>query len=716
MKYFIPVFLIAITSTVFAQETLTTDSLAKYYDMSLEDLQKVKASGVSSELEKFLNSLMSVASQKTLSTRESPSIVSLITEEEIKKSGARDLIDVFRLVPGFDFAYDGNGKIGLGVRGNWVNEGKILLLMDGLLMNDIFSATLSFGNHFSVANISRIEIIRGPGSAIYGGFAELGVINIITKKGSELKGGYVNTTYGQTSNAYARRNVEFGVGNTLKNWDFSLTGIVGQGNKSDRTAIVSQGLSGGGGPGSAPSLSGSYQSFAGNSRANPFMLNFKVQNKGFSFKTVLDNYESTIHDDVDTTTGKWLLSRRAFSSTSEIKYDVKFSKKLTLTPVISYIRQDPQTKNLNTGSTYSQTTAERMKAGVLFIYNPSRKINVTAGSEFFKDKAINKRDSIQTTDGSVTSISYGNYAFFTQMMLKHRLANIILGARYDHNSKYGKAFVPRVGLTKKIEQWNFKLLYSGSFRAPTIQNIVLGVRQVGTNGTANNSGINPEKTSIIELETGYQITRDMVVTLNLYQSSIKDPIIYISDLNLYTNGNNAGTRGLEAQWKWKKSWGYLDANYSFYSVNGLSKISTYATRQFTSSDAIVPSGSQLDKSSLLAFPTHKATINGSINVHKNISVSPTIILYGTRYGYELQQQSQGGFKNNIVKLDPTLLANIFVYWKTPLRGLDGGLGVSNVFNKAYNYLSPYFTVTGSYPSMSREFLFKLSYNLNFNSK
>ncbi|HTJ50940.1 MAG TPA: TonB-dependent receptor plug domain-containing protein [Cyclobacteriaceae bacterium] len=714
MKYFLPVILIAISTSVFAQETLTTDSLAKYYDMSLEDLQKVKASGVSSELEKFLNSLMSVASQKTLSTRESPSIVSLITEEQIKKSGARDLIDVFRLVPGFDFAYDGNGKIGLGVRGNWVNEGKILLLMDGLLMNDIFSATLSFGNHFSVANISRIEIIRGPGSAIYGGFAELGVINIITKKGSELKGGYVNTTYGQTSNAYARRNVEFGIGNEIKNWDISLTGIVGQGNKSDRTDIVSQGLGGGGGPGSAPTINASYQSFAGNSRANPMMLNLKVLNKGFSFKTIFDNYETTLHNGTDSSTGKWILSQRAFSITSEIKYDAKLSKKITLTPAISYIRQDPKTQNLSSGSTYSQTTAERMKAGMLLVYNPSRKINITAGSELFKDKAVNSRDSIQTTDGYITSISYNNYAFFTQMMLKHRLANVILGARYDHNSKYGKAFVPRVGLTKKIDRWNFKLLYSGSFRAPTIQNIVRGVQQ--NSDSSQTSGINPEKTFIIELETGYQITRDMVVTLNLFQSDIKDPIVYNSDLNFYSNGNNAGTRGLEAQWKWKKSWGYLDANYSFYSVNGLSKISSYTTRQFTSTDAILPSGSQLDKSSLLAFPTHKATINGSVNILKNVSVSPTIILYGPRYGYELQQQSQGTFKNTLVKLDATMLANIFVYWKTPLHGLDGGVGVSNVFNNAYNYLSPYFTVTGSYPSMSREFLFKLSYNLNFNSR
>ena len=94
--------------------TVTTDSLGKYYDMSLEELRNLKSGGMSSELEAFINSLITVASQKALSTRESPSAITLISEEEIKKSGARDLIDVLRLVPGFEFAYDGSNAVGIG--------------------------------------------------------------------------------------------------------------------------------------------------------------------------------------------------------------------------------------------------------------------------------------------------------------------------------------------------------------------------------------------------------------------------------------------------------------------------------------------------------------------------------------------------------------------------------------------------------------------------
>ena len=96
-----------------------TISLSDFYDMSFEELESIKATGVSSELELFINSLISVSTQKSLPSRYNPNIVSLITEEEIKSMGARDLVEVLQLVPGFYFAQDIKGNVGLGIRGNW---------------------------------------------------------------------------------------------------------------------------------------------------------------------------------------------------------------------------------------------------------------------------------------------------------------------------------------------------------------------------------------------------------------------------------------------------------------------------------------------------------------------------------------------------------------------------------------------------------------------
>ena len=90
------------------------------------------------------------------------------------------------MVPGFHFGVDVTNVVGVGVRGNWGHEGKVLMLIDGMEMNENLFSTLQFGQHYNLQNIEKIEIIRGPGSSIYGGFAELGVINIITKSGATM--------------------------------------------------------------------------------------------------------------------------------------------------------------------------------------------------------------------------------------------------------------------------------------------------------------------------------------------------------------------------------------------------------------------------------------------------------------------------------------------------------------------------------------------------
>src|SRR5258706_15276835 len=104
------------SSAVHAQmaDPMRRDSLS-CSEMSLEDLMKVE---------------VTVASRKALTTRESPGIVTLITEEEIRNSGAQDLMDILRMVPGFDFGVDVEGVVDVSVRGNWAHEGKVLLIID----------------------------------------------------------------------------------------------------------------------------------------------------------------------------------------------------------------------------------------------------------------------------------------------------------------------------------------------------------------------------------------------------------------------------------------------------------------------------------------------------------------------------------------------------------------------------------------------------------
>src|SRR5689334_11230220 len=189
----------------------------------LDSLMNLNAFTKESDLQKILNKNVGVSAQK-LSSRETPGILSIITAEEIQNSGARDLTDVLRLVPGFDVLQDLQFVMGIGLRGSWANEGKVLVLMDGQPFNELLYQTVAIGNRFPVDAIERIEIIRGPGSAIYGGSAEYGVINIITKAAESLNGVAVYGTGGFHSGAVGRTNA--GVMAAMKgekvSWDLSV--------------------------------------------------------------------------------------------------------------------------------------------------------------------------------------------------------------------------------------------------------------------------------------------------------------------------------------------------------------------------------------------------------------------------------------------------------------------------------------------------------------
>lgn len=117
----------------------------------------------------LMNMEITVASGKEnkLTARESPGVVTVLTRRDIKATGAARLMDLLRFVPGYDIGSDQNGLDGLIARGNAASEGKVLVNLNGMPVNEI--AYASFALELDIDHIERIEIIRGPGSALYGG-------------------------------------------------------------------------------------------------------------------------------------------------------------------------------------------------------------------------------------------------------------------------------------------------------------------------------------------------------------------------------------------------------------------------------------------------------------------------------------------------------------------------------------------------------------------
>ena len=131
---------------------------------------------------------------------ESPAAITVITSEDIRKSGARNIPEVLRQVVGLNVVQTSAVDYHLSARGFELIPGiKMAFLIDGLPMitYSAYDAAAWELAPVTLEDIERIEVIRGPGSSLYGSNAMLGVINIITRDPAEYPGGRVSASAGE---------------------------------------------------------------------------------------------------------------------------------------------------------------------------------------------------------------------------------------------------------------------------------------------------------------------------------------------------------------------------------------------------------------------------------------------------------------------------------------------------------------------------------------
>lgn len=158
---------------------------------------------------------VSIATGDRQSLRRAPSVASVITAEDIAAMGATDLDEVMETVPGVHVGRSANLYAPLYVfRGIFTQyNAQALMLVNGVPMT-----TLLVGNRGNIwgglplENVARIEVIRGPGSALYGADAFAGVINIVTKTAADAPGTQVGMRIGSfnTQNAWALHGGKWG--------------------------------------------------------------------------------------------------------------------------------------------------------------------------------------------------------------------------------------------------------------------------------------------------------------------------------------------------------------------------------------------------------------------------------------------------------------------------------------------------------------------------
>jgi iron complex outermembrane receptor protein len=160
--------------------------------VTLEDLMNVNVTSVSRREQKLARAATAVF---------------VISQQDIRRSGATSIPDLLRMVPGLEVAQINSNTWAITSRGfNGQFSNKLLVLIDGRTGYDpSFSGVYWDVQDTLLDDIERIEVIRGPGATIWGSNAVNGVINIITRSAKDSAGGLVTTNVGNTEQGGSAR-------------------------------------------------------------------------------------------------------------------------------------------------------------------------------------------------------------------------------------------------------------------------------------------------------------------------------------------------------------------------------------------------------------------------------------------------------------------------------------------------------------------------------
>jgi len=514
------------------------------------------------------------ASRVPAPLEDAPAIVSVITRDEIAELGARTLYEALRLVPELDVTRDAFGFYHVAIRGRKVDP-EVLVLVDGTRINDFYDGRIMYD--LPVSLVQRIEVLRGPGSALYGTNAFAGVISVYTRRSGESVGWVGYGTGGGDRAMLASPGLYGGVYSsaTVARRQLSITAEGGADhgpelrvledslsrNRFDPDTGEPQSLTCNADPTACPTTA---YSRAPNQIAH---LSLRLDGPGGLVRG--DRVSAVAHGiyqqrgpligEFDTfTPDSRLATERGFGT---IGYEVALRPKALLTVASTldagHVDRDVQVtpdgyKELVMGAgelfpegqrksvTYDQLVL-RQHARVRLQLHPNHSLvvggdvehlrlrsyalltNYDSAGRFFPE--LGNHQNLDLTQAGRTRTVLG--AFVEHVAQLAPGLRFIAGGRADVYSDFGSALSPRAGLTWRRRALGLKAFYGWAFRAPTFEELYdrSNLRDLG--GYLGNADLDPSRIKTAELGGTYRVSRgDMLGTLAVtgFYSGIADSI------------------------------------------------------------------------------------------------------------------------------------------------------------------------------------------------
>lgn len=469
---------------------------------------------------------------------EAPAIVTVITDEQIKNRGYRSIVELLKDVMGIDII-DNVARVEIGMRGinNKSDYGKhILFLLDGHDMGwKQFKRNRIFPSMVNIDDIKRVEIIRGPGSALWGDSATLGIINVITKSAEDIDG--VEITAGGGS--YYTNFQGVTVGKVLESGlkaHFSFSRYGDNTSSGRRFKEYSESMG--------------YDVYPPNQRQDDYNLYGKVSYRNITLTTYKSRFDvywpmatwGLMGDDTRLVLDK-AFARLDFNHSYGELLEGKFS--------ITY-----DNYKYGTGSQYEgypgyegtpdaflpnpnyKRFVRKMVAEDDFIeselqvhYKPFDKLRLITGVEYEHLGALRwhypyKKDGTLDTKWAenppeFTTESWAGYLQGQYNPWKN--LGITAGVRHDEHSIYGGVTNPRLGIVlNPIHELNVKALYGRAYYGPSIHEM----NYVKKNSSYGNPELNPEIIETYEIALGNKWKRKVSLNFSLFQNTLRDIIAY----------------------------------------------------------------------------------------------------------------------------------------------------------------------------------------------
>jgi iron complex outermembrane receptor protein len=528
-------------------------------------------------------SFVSIATGTSIPKSRAPSIATVITAEDIKAIGARDLDEVLETVPGLHVSRStlANAPIYV-IRGIHRNSNpQVLMLVNGNPVTMLFQGNRGdVWGGLPVDNIARIEVIRGPGSALYGADAFAGVINIITKSATDIEG----TQLGVRGGSFDTKEGWILNGSKWGPVDAALYLSAGStdGAKSTISADAQTGWDGvfGTSASHAPGpINNSRDSIDGQLDLAYEKLRFRVGYKerddvgsGVGVAQALDptgkNYSQRITSDLSyqdqNIAENWNLTVQA----NYLHYK-EFSD-LVLFPagafggafadgMIGNPYKWEQHFDLDTSALYTGAQDHRARIGVGYAKREIYKIRETKN---FTPTFAPIGTVIDVSDTVPFMRPHSRYVRYLYIQDEWNFVKdwaLTAGVRYDRYSEFGGTTNPRMALVwEAAYNVTAKLLYGSAFRAPSFSELysINNPVQVG------NPELKPEKIKTLESAISWQPSAALKLDANIFRYEMRD-IIRIVATMAQNSGEQTGTGfELEATWDALKDW-RLSGNYSY---------------------------------------------------------------------------------------------------------------------------------------------------------